>query len=71
MFSQKYVSMVQGIHSEIRVLISKFTHISLRGDLNLDRITQGNEFLGTRSTISLPLFLYFTNIRGVYILLLV
>jgi len=35
--------MIQGIHSKKRVLISTFTHISLRGDLNLDLVSQGNK----------------------------
>lgn len=43
MISHKHVSMIQGINSENRVLISTFTCISLRGDLNLDLTSQGNK----------------------------
>lgn len=43
MISQKQVSMIQGMNSKKNVLISTFTHISLRGDLNSDLISQGNK----------------------------
>lgn len=43
MIFQKWAFRMQGIHSEDRVLISTFAHISLRGDLSLDLIFQGNK----------------------------